>query len=287
MKVGFSNGQQFKARVRSLAKEKHLTPQLLMQEVVLDEVVDRISRSKYRDNLILKGGFLIASMFGVDTRSTRDIDTSIKGLPVTKDEVYKVFTEIAEMNEPADEIKIYITKIEDIRVAADYAGFRIHLRATIYSSVVDTKIDVSTGDVITPREISWHHHTIFNNQDIVVMAYNIETILAEKLESIVARKDLNTRLKDYYDLFVFDKVQIQNIDFNTLRAALRATSKLRGTENLLPSFTDTIRELSENKSLESLWHKYQERNEYAREIPFEATCDAAIDLVKCSNLFKS
>lgn len=216
MKLGFTNGQQFKATVCNLAKDKHLDPQLLMQEVVLDELVDRISRSNYRDNLILKGGFLLASMLGVDTRATRDIDTSIKGLTVSKASVLNVFTEIVEMNDAESDITIRITKIDDIRGSADYAGFRLHMRATIYASEVDTKIDVSTGDTNTPREISWHHHTMFNDQEIMVMAYNVETILAEKLESIVARKDLNTRLKDYYDLYLFDQVQIKNIDFATL-----------------------------------------------------------------------
>lgn len=125
MKLGFNNGQQFKAKVRNLARQNHIDPQLLMQEVVLDEIVYRISRSRYRDTLILKGGFLIASMLGVDTRSTRDIDTSIKWLPVTKNEVFKVFSEIADMNDLDSDIAIQIIKINEIGVAADYAGFRI------------------------------------------------------------------------------------------------------------------------------------------------------------------
>jgi len=116
-------------RVDNLAKEKHVDPQLLMQEVVLDEVVERISRSVYQNNLILKGGFLIASMLGVDTRSTRDLDTSVKGLPVTKAEILKVFTEIVDMNDSNDNVTLSIDKIDDIRVAAEYAGFRIHLTA--------------------------------------------------------------------------------------------------------------------------------------------------------------
>ena len=119
----------YKVRVDNLAKEKHVDPQLLMQEVVLDEVVERISRSVYQNNLILKGGFLIASMLGVDTRSTRDLDTSVKGLPVTKAEILKVFTEIVDMNDSNDNVTLSIDKIDDIRVAAEYAGFRIHLTA--------------------------------------------------------------------------------------------------------------------------------------------------------------
>ena len=189
MRLGFINGQQFKAKVRNRAKQKGIDSQILMQEVVLDEAVDRILHSRYRDYLILKGGFLIASMLGVDTRSTRDIDTLIKGLPVTKAEVLKIFTEIIDMNDLSDDLTIKINKVEDIRMAAEYMGFRVHLEAKIFSIIVDTKIDVSTGDAITPREISWHHHTIFNGQEITVMAYNMETILAERIHGGTARVD--------------------------------------------------------------------------------------------------
>lgn len=279
MKLGFSNGQQFKTKVRNLAKEKQIDPQILMQEVALDEIVDRISRSAYRDNLILKGGFLIASMLGVDTRSTRDVDTSVKGLPVTKEEILKVFTDIADMNEPDSDITIRIAKIDDIRVAAEYAGFRIHIEAKIYNSVVDTKIDVSTGNTITPREISWHHHTIFNDQDIMVKAYNMETILAEKLESMVVRQELNSRMKDFYDLYLFDKVQRQNIDFKVLKDALQATAELRGSEALLPRYAEIIETLLGSVILKQRWEEYRVAYVYSENITYEATCDAALNLV--------
>lgn len=283
MRLGFTNGQQFKANVRNLARKKHINPQLLMQEVVLDEILDRISRSKYRNNLILKGGFLIASMLGIDTRSTRDMDTSIKGMPVSKDEVRRIFSEITGMNEANGDIELKITKIDDIRVAADYAGFRIHIFAKVYTSEVDTKNDVSTGDVITPKEILWSHYTIFNNQKVMVMAYNPEIIIAEKLESIVTRKDLNTRLKDYYDLYLFDKLQEQNINFKTLKSAVLATAKLRGTANLVPKYAQVVKSLRSYESLKSLWVRYQTGNEYARNIDFEETCDAVLDLVNKMN----
>lgn len=276
MKLGFTNGQQFKAKVRALAKEKQIDPQILMQEVVLDEIVDRISRSPYRDHLILKGGFLIASMVGVDT--------SIKGLPVNKDEVLKIFTEIADMNEPDGDVQLKIAKIDDIRVAADYADFRIHIEAKIYTSIIDTKIDVSTGDTITPREISWHHHTIFNDQVITVMAYNMETILAEKLESMVARQELNSRMKDYYDLYLFDKVQRQNIDFKVLKDALLATAKLRGTEAMLPRYAEIITKLRASALLKQRWEKYRVAYVYSEGITYEATCNAELDLVNAIGL---
>lgn len=284
MKLGFTNGQQFKANIRNLAQKKQINPQLLMQEVVLDELVDRISRSSYRNNLILKGGFLIASMLGIDTRSTRDIDTSIKGLPVTKSEILKVFTEVINVANDKTYCEITITRIEDIRVAADYAGFRIHLKAKIFASEVDTKIDVSTGDTITPREVSWYHHTIFNNQQIMIMAYNTETILAEKIETVIVRKDLNTRLKDYYDLYLFDKVQLQNIDFKVLNTAIRTTATIRGTEALLVTYEETAKTLKDSRELKLLWKKYQNANAYARGISYEATCEAVVDLIQRSQI---
>lgn len=284
MKLGLRNGQQFKAKIRNLAKQKQVSPQVLMQEVALDEIVDRISRSPYREQLILKGGFLIASMIGIDTRSTRDLDTSVRGLPVTKDEMLKVFNTIVKMNETDGDVTLRITKINEIRSGDNYEGFRIHLEAKIFASVIDTKIDISTGDVITPHEISWYHHTIFNDQKIMVMAYNMETILAEKIEAIVARQEQTTRMKDYYDLYLFDKVRREQINFKMLETAINATAKLRGTDYLLPKYQEIIQEVSNSKVLAERWKKYSLANAYSQEISYQETCDAALDLIQQANL---
>lgn len=284
MKLGLRNGQQFKAKIRNLAKQKQVSPQVLMQEVALDEIVDRISRSPYREQLILKGGFLIASMIGIDTRSTRDLDTSVRGLPVTKDEMLKVFNTIVKMNETDGDVTLRITKIDEIRSGDNYEGFRIHLEAKIFASVIDTKIDISTGDVITPHEISWYHHTIFNDQKIMVMAYNMETILAEKIEAIVARQEQTTRMKDYYDLYLFDKVRREQINFKMLETAINATAKLRGTDYLLPKYQEIIQEVSNSKVLAERWKKYSLANAYSQEISYQETCDAALDLIQQANL---
>lgn len=284
MKLGLRNGQQFKAKIRNLAKQKQVSPQVLMQEVALDEIVDRISRSPYREQLILKGGFLIASMIGIDTRSTRDLDTSVRGLPVTKDEMLKVFNTIVKMNETDGDVTLRITKIDEIRSGDNYEGFRIHLEAKIFASVIDTKIDISTGDVITPHEVSWYHHTIFNDQKVMVMAYNMETILAEKIEGIVARQEQTTRMKDYYDLYLFDKVRREQINFTMLETAINATAKLRGTDYLLPKYHEIIREVSNSKVLAERWKKYSLANAYSQEISYQETCDAALDLIQQANL---
>lgn len=279
MKLSFTNGQQFKAKIRNRARHDHITPQLLMQEVLLDELVERISKSAYRDNLILKGGFLIASLLGVDTRSTRDIDTSVKGIDVSKGQISKVFNEICSMNKDSD-ITLTVKNIEDIREKAEYSGFKVHIEGKIYTSRVETKIDVSTGDIITPGQIEYRHHMIFNNQSVMIMAYNIESILSEKIETIVSRQELNTRLKDYYDVYMFDKYNKQDIDFGVLKAAIIKTMDERGTSSLIGKLQNIIESNMISLSLKDGWNKYRNSNYYAKNITFEETCNSAIDLVK-------
>lgn len=279
MNLDFVNGQQFKVNVKKRALDEHISPQLLMQEIVLDEIVERIARSEYRDNLVLKGGFLIASLLGVDTRSTRDIDTSVTGIPVTKDEIESVFKSIINMNND-NNIYLSLDRVEDIRSSAEYSGFRIHIQANIFQSKVQTKIDVSTGDVITPKQITYTHHMLFTDESVVVKAYNLETILAEKLETIVTRQELNTRLKDYYDVYMFDKLETQNVDFSLLRQAIVATAEVRHSEGTIGQYANTLNHIKQSSDLEELWVRYQNNNEYAQNISFNDTCDAALEIIK-------
>ncbi|KRO00588.1 nucleotidyl transferase AbiEii/AbiGii toxin family protein [Companilactobacillus kimchiensis] len=283
MILGFTNGQQFKAKIKNKAQQEHILPQILMQEVLSDELIERISISDYRDNLILKGGFLIASLLGIDTRSTRDIDTSIKGLDVSRDEISKVFKSICDMNENSD-IQLTLKRIEDIRESAEYSGFRVHIEGIVYASRIEVKIDVSTGDVITPSQIEYRHHMIFNDQSVLIMAYNIETILAEKLETIVSRQELNTRLKDYYDLYMFDRHNKNDIDFQLLKSAIIETLKNREDTKLIGQFNNILEHNMKSPILETNWKKYQNSNYYANNISFEDTCNSDIDLVKQSEI---
>ncbi|GEP20156.1 nucleotidyl transferase AbiEii/AbiGii toxin family protein [Pediococcus argentinicus] len=280
MNLDFVNGQQFKAKVKKRALDEHISPQILMQEIVLDEIVERIAKSKYRDNLVLKGGFLIASLLGVDTRSTRDIDTSVTGIDVSRDEIESVFKFIIDMNTYDDSVYLKLERIEDIRSSAEYSGFRIHIKALVFNSKVQTKIDVSTGDVITPKQITYTHHMLFTDESVVVQAYNLETILAEKLETIVTRRELNTRLKDYYDVYMFDKLETRNIDFSLLKKAIIATASVRNSDSIIGQYGETILQIKQSLDLKKLWNKYQSNNEYAQNIRFEDTCDAALDVIE-------
>lgn len=279
MKLKFVDQKQFLYIIRELAKENKVTPQIMLQEVILDEIIDRISMSRYKNNLVLKGGFLIASLIGTNTRSTRDIDTSIVGLPVTKDKMKSVFQEICDLESPDDIIKLLIVKIDDIMENDDYTGYRIHILAQIYTTKVDIKIDISTGDVITDNAIQYGHKMLLEDRTVEIMAYTVETIIAEKLETIVSRADINTRLKDFYDIYLFDHQSKTKINFDILNKAIKATAKKRETTKQIGTYISVITDLKESKSLQKLWIAYQKPNEYAQGIDFGETCDAAVDLV--------
>ena len=284
MKLEFTDQKQFLARIRKLAKERKITPQIMLQEIILDDLIDRISNSPYQNNLVLKGGFLLASLIGTDTRSTRDIDTSIVGLPVTEDKMKSVFREICDIELPDDIIKLSIVKSDEIREDDEYSGYRIHIRAQIYTTRVDVKIDISTGDVITERAMQYGHKMILEDRTIQIMAYTVETIIAEKLETIVSRADANTRLKDFYDLYLLNRQSKAEIKFNILKKAIQATSEKRETADQLGAYISVLTALKASPSLQRLWIAYQKSNEYARGIDFGITCDAAIDLIKKSGL---
>ncbi|WP_125588138.1 nucleotidyl transferase AbiEii/AbiGii toxin family protein [Companilactobacillus jidongensis] len=279
MKLDFSDKKQFLYNVRKIAREKKVTPQIMLQEVILDDLLDRISYSEYCDNLILKGGFLIGSILGISTRSTRDIDTSVTGILVSKEKMKEVFTEICVIKVPEDIINLKIRKIEDIREEAEYSGYRIYIDASVYSTNVDIKIDISTGDVITEHAISYGHKLLLEDRVINIMTYNIETIIAEKLETAVSRMELNTRLKDFYDLYLFCNSGKLEIDFNLLHKALLATNNNRNTGIMLDKYYERLNVLKNNKEMNKKWKLYQARNIYTQGIDFKDTCDASIKLI--------
>lgn len=282
MKRDYTDKRQFLAAVRKLATKNKVTSQIMLQEVVLDEILDKIAHSQYKDNLVLKGGFLIASLLGVDTRSTRDIDTSVTGLRITEAKIIAVFTEICQISLPNDEIRLSILGIKAIREDAEYSGFRLHIRAKIFSSLVDVKIDISTGDVITEQAVQYGHKLLLEDRTVQVMAYNVETIIAEKLQTIVDRGELNTRLKDYYDVYMFASESVP-INLPLLKKAVVATASNRNSR-FLGTYGRRIEHLSKNQAMADLWKKYQSSNRYATGISFEKTCKAAIKLIKQANI---
>lgn len=272
------NAMQLKAYIKSLAKEKNISAQIVLQNYILERLLERISVSKYHDNFILKGGFLLAAMVGLDTRATMDMDATIKGLQVTKETISKMFIDVCEIHID-DDISFEFSGIDDIREDDEYGGYRVSLLGNYPPMAVPLKIDITTGDKITPREMVYSFNLMFEKRSINVLAYTIETILAEKLETIISRGDQNTRPRDFYDVYILNTLQKQNIDNQILKEAFAATVEQRGTEHIITNYKEIIEIVSTSSIMKDQWKRYQKEFEYAKDIQFEDTCKAANKLM--------
>jgi predicted nucleotidyltransferase component of viral defense system len=210
------NALQLKATIKNIAKEKSISAQLVMQNFMMERLLERISLSFYQDHFILKGGFLIATMVGLDTRATMDMDATIKGIPMSEQSVKNMFLEICKI-ELQDDVAFSFLSISEIREGDEYGGYRVAISANFPPMAVPLKLDITTGDKITPREIAYEFKMLLEDRSIRVLAYNLETVLAEKLETIISRSDQNTRPRDLYDVYVLQKLQSHNIEIELLR----------------------------------------------------------------------
>lgn len=273
------NAMQLKALIKNLAKEKHISAQLVMQNFMLERLLERISVSKYQQNFILKGGFLIAAMVGLDTRATMDMDATIRGFPVNEQTIRKMFGEICELD-LNDDVTFVFQSMEKIREGDVYSGFRISLTANYYPMVVPLKLDITTGDKITPKEIVYQFRLLLEDRNISVLAYNLETIMAEKLETVLSRGELNTRPRDYYDIYILAKLQYSNIGFEALKRALIATAEKRGSVNALENYQNIMKAVKDSEIMQKQWRDYQRKFEYAAGIMFEDICDTVVQIME-------
>ena len=228
---------------------------------------------KYKDKFIIKGGLLLSSIFGVDLRSTMDLDTTIKGLSLDRETITKAIKEIINIDLD-DNIKLEIENIKDIREEDLYQGFEVNLKAEFDGLKTNLMIDITTGDVITYKEIEFKYNTIFGNETINIITYNYETIIAEKFESIISRNIDNTRMKDYYDLYMFVNLKWDDINKEVLRKAIINTSKVRETLDYIDDTNRYIELISDDSRLKLLWDSYKNNYEYAKDINFEDTINA-------------
>ena len=238
-----------------------------------ERLLERISKSKYKNYIILKGGLVLTSIIGSDDRTTKYMDATIKGLPLNKDAISKIFNEIFSINLD-DGVSFELISIKDIRLEDKYGGFRLNILSKLGNNKTYITVELTTGDEITPREIKFSYNSIFEDKKISIMAYNIETILAEKFHSIVSRGVLNTRLKDFYDVYVLFNFKEDIIDKKMLVKAIENTFKKRNTLIDKDEFVNLIDDLYNNDSLKKLWSEYQNKNTYAKGISFEDTVDA-------------
>ena len=267
------NRDSLKAKVSNLSKKTNIPNKYLIQNFMFEDLLKRISMSIYKDKFIIKGGLLLSSIFGVNLRSTMDLDTTIKGLPLDRETITKVINEIISID-IEDNIKLEIENIKDIREEELYSGFEVNLKTEFDGLKTNLMIDITTGDVITYKEVEFKYSTIFENETINIMTYNYETIIAEKFESIISRNIDNTRMKDYYDLYMFVNLKWNDINKDTLRKAIINTSKARETLDYIDNASKYIELISNDSRLKSLWNSYQNNYEYAKDIEFIDTINA-------------
>jgi len=275
------NAMQLKATIKNIAKEKSISAQLVMQNFMMERLLERISLSSYKDHFILKGGFLIAAMVGLDTRATMDMDATIKGIPVSEQSVKNMFLEICNID-LQDDVVFSFLSISEIREGDEYSGYRVALSANFPPMAVPLKLDITTGDKITPREIAYEFKLLLEERNIRVLAYNLETVLAEKLETIISRSDQNTRPRDFYDVYVLQKLQSHNIEIELLREAIVATSEKRNSLQIIKNYKHIIEIIRDSNVMNQRWKSYQKDFDYAKDIEFEEVCDAVLEITdKC------
>lgn len=272
------NAMQLKAIIKNVAKNKNISAALVLQNYMLERFLERVSLSRYHDNYIIKGGFLIASMVGLDARATMDMDATIKGYPVNEEAIRKMVEDIIAVP-VEDAIHFCLKSVREIREGDEYTGYRVALTADYEKMAVPLKLDITTGDKITPREIEYSYKLMMEDRGIRVLAYNLSTILAEKLETVVSRGDQNTRPRDYYDIYILSKLQAENIDIDSLKAALSATTAKRGSSEQMMQYAEIMETVKSSDVMKRQWDNYRKDFDYAAGIKFEETCDAVVAMM--------
>jgi len=271
------NAMSLKGKIKNIAKTKGVSAQVVLQNYFFERFLDRLSRSEYREKFILKGGLLIAAMTGLDTRSTMDMDTTVHSLPLDEEHIRVAIDTICSV--PAnDKINFEIIDITFIRDDDEYGGYRVSLNAIFENINAPLSIDITTGDVITPNPVKIIFKSFFNSSaQFELWTYNIETILAEKVETILRRGAINTRPRDFYDVYLISKTQ----DFNKgiFHQALLATSEHRGTTEKISNTPEIIKAIEESQFLKQHWERYRKEYLYAKDISFEDTITAIRDLL--------
>lgn len=262
--------EQLKRAIRNMAAKKKLRPQEVLQMFLFERVLERLAVSPYRNNFILKGGLLISSMIGIDERTTIDMDTTVRGIRMEEPEIISIIREILS-SDVDDGIDFVFRKIEPIREDDTYRNFRVHIDARYGRINSPMKIDITTGDEITPAAIQYNYPFLFEDKTVPVMAYTLETILAEKYETIIRRNIGTTRARDFYDLHMLYRERETEIRADILRLAVAHTAKKRGSARALADWEEIIQDIREEPALASLWHNYAADNPYIGKLQFSET----------------
>ena len=258
--------EKLKGKIKSFSEKNNLKAQEVLQMYFFERFLTLLEKLKYRAKFIIKGGFLISSIIGIQNRTTMDIDTTIKGLPVKEEIIKKIILEILNI-EVNDEIEFVLGKIENIREISEYENYRLHLTANFEKIKNPLKIDITTGDVIIPSEIEYSYETIFKEK-LNILVYSLETLIAEKYETIIKRNITTTRLRDFYDIYMIFKLKNDKIDVNNLKQAICETAKNRNsTEEILES-KEILEDIKNDEYLNTQWNIYKNENKYVDDVQF-------------------
>ena len=263
----FSNANSFKAKIKNISKNKEIPAQQVQQHYLIEQVLKMISTSSYRDSFIVKGGYLIGQMIGLDKRTTMDLDVTLKGTEMSRENLIHIFEEI--LCSKTDGFSFSVDKLEPIRQDDEYGGFSLKLNATFDTLKEVVFIDITTGDKITPREITYSMTSIFTNESIKIWTYNLETVLAEKLETIISRGLASTRPRDRYDLFTLYKLRKEEINLEVLKNALENTAEKRESKDTIYNWEEQVRGIEISDYQKELWIRYQRQFKYAKDISFD------------------
>jgi len=263
----FSNANSFKAKIKNISKDKGIPAQQVQQHYLIEQVLKLISTSSYRDSFIVKGGYLIGQMIGLDKRTTMDLDVTLKGTEMSRENLIHIFEEI--LCSKTDGFSFSVDKLEPIRQDDEYGGFSLKLNATYDTLKEVVFIDITTGDKITPREITYSMTSIFTNESIKIWTYNLETVLAEKLETIISRGLASTRPRDRYDLFTLYKLRKEEINLEVLKNALENTAEKRKSKDTIYNWEEQVRGIEISDYQKELWIRYQRQFKYAKDISFD------------------
>ena len=265
--------KQLKDLIRNLSKKKSADAQILMRNYMMERFLERISLSKYRDKFILKGGMLVAAMVGLDARSTMDLDATVKGVNVNVDDVADLIVGIVSV--PIDDgVAFQINKVSEIMDEAEYSGIRVSMTTVFDGVVTPLKIDISTGDAITPKEVRYSFKLMLEERSIDIWAYNLETVLAEKLETIITRATTNTRMRDFYDIYILEQLHGNTLNAQILHDALLATARKRETEGHLAEAKEVFAEVEGSPVMQQLWTAYRKKFSYAADLEWNIVMKA-------------
>lgn len=270
------NSMQVKDKLKNIAVKKNIEFNTLLRLYMYDRFIERLAVSKYRDNFILKGGFYLSTLFGLESRSTKDIDTAIKDTNFTKENVEEMIKSIISID-INDGALINFMEISNIREEDQYGGFRVVLNVKVDTIRETFQIDIATGDPITPKPIVYKYLPILGDRYINIWSYNIETVIAEKLETILRRAEANSRTRDYYDLYLIYTKGWNNVNFNDLHKAIDKTFKKR---NYTGNIEETIAILKDSEIIKNRWDSYKKKYEYARNIDYDKIMQCIEEIVK-------